>query len=93
MSLEGLTPGFWSSIGNLSAPALMVIVCGLFIWAVTTERLVPGRQYRATLTRAIDAEKARDTAVTALIEKNVSDQTNTALLSAVRELQGSRQAP
>lgn len=92
--MEGMSfgPGFWSSIGNLSAPALMVMVCALFIWAITTERLVPGRQYRATLARAVEAEKARDTAVTALIEKNVSDQTNTALLSAVREIQASRQA-
>jgi hypothetical protein len=83
--------GFWSSIGNLSAPALAVVVCALFIWAITTERLVPGRQYRATLARALEAEKARDTAVTALIEKNVADQASTSLLGTIRrEIEASR---
>lgn len=77
-------PGFWSSLGNLSAPALAIMVCGLFIWAIVSERLVTGRLYRATLARAIDAEQARDTAVAALIEKNVADQANTSLLSTIR---------
>lgn len=86
-------PGFWSSIGNLSAPALAIIVCGLFIWAIVSERLVTGRQYRATLARAIDAEKARDTAVVALVEKNVADQASTSLLGTIRrEIEASRQA-
>lgn len=86
-------PGFWTSIGNLSAPALAIIVCGLFIWAIVSERLVTGRQYRATLARAIDAEKARDTAVVALVEKNVADQASTSLLGTIRrEIEASRRA-
>lgn len=87
-----LPPGFWTSIGNLSAPALATVVCAMLIWALVTERLVIGKQYRATLARAIDAETARDKAVAALIEKNVADQANTSLLGTIRrEIAASRQ--
>jgi len=57
----------------------------IFIWAVATQRLVPGRQYKAERERGDKYEEAHRTATAALIENVAGQQATIAIVSSFRE--------
>lgn len=74
-------PTFWT---GLSGPAVAMFVCALFLWALVTERLAIGKQFRAERARADRLEAANRELTEALIEKNAGEVITTSLLSALR---------
>lgn len=83
--MDAVLTAFLANLGTLSAPALMVIGAAIFMWLIATQRLVPGRQYKAERERGDKYEAAHQTATAALIE-NVTDQKTTiAIVSSFRE--------
>lgn len=74
-------PTFWS---GLSGPGIAIIVCAAFVWALVTERLVIGRQYRAAVARADKAEETNGDLTRVLMEKNAADEAATKILAAMR---------
>ena len=55
------------------------------IWALTTERLVLGKQYRAERERGDKYEEAHRTATAALIENVAGTQATISIVSSFRE--------
>ena len=94
---------FWNleMLDNVGVVGLAVFVAGLFIVALMREWIVIGRYYRAVvadrdaenaeLRKALAASTETSNVLSrALIEKNTNDDTNTRLLTAVREAAESR---
>lgn len=74
--------GFWaglSSLSILSTPALATAVCIAFVWALASERLVLGKQYRAERARA-DKYDEDNRALTQTVIKNTASSEATATL-------------
>lgn len=76
------SPEFWS---GLSGPGMATIVCVAFVWALATERLVLGKQYRAERERGDKYEDAHRTVTQALIEKNAGQEATIAIVSSFRK--------
>lgn len=76
---------FLANLGTLSAPALATMGAGLFMWAIATQRLVTGRQYRAERERGDKYEEAHQTATKALIENVAGTQATISIVSSFRE--------
>lgn len=76
------TPDFWNNVGVVG---IAVLAAFAFVWALATERLVLGRQYRAAVARADKYDDANRDLTQALITKNASEQASTAILTAIRE--------
>lgn len=75
------SPEFWS---GLTGPGIAILVCAAFVWALATERLVLGKQYRAIVARAEKDAETNRTLTETLIQKNASDSAATNLLVAIR---------
>ena len=75
------SPTFWS---GLSGPGIAILVCAAFVWALVTERLVIGKQYRAAVARAETAEATNAKLTGSLMEKNAAEEMATKLLAAMR---------
>jgi hypothetical protein len=75
------TPEFWSTV---SGPGIATIGAVLLVVALVRGWLVIGKQYDAQVARADKAEETRDRLMTALTEKNATDEFATTLLTTVR---------
>ena len=73
---------FWTRLGELSGPG---VTAALFVWALATERLVLGRQYRAERARADKYDDANRDLTDQLIKMSASQQATTSILEALRE--------
>lgn len=76
-----LNPEYWAS---LSGPGLATIAAVIFVWAVATERLVPGRRYRAERERGDKYETGYHEAAKALIESASRNVTTIEIVSSFR---------
>lgn len=79
-----MTAEFWAGISSLSAPALATVVAVAFVWALATERLVLGRQYRAERARA-DKYDEDNRALTQTVIRNTAS--NEATVGVVTSFQ------
>ena len=62
-----------------------MLAAALFVWALATERLVLGRQYRAERARADKYDDANRDLTDQLIKMSASQQATTSILEALRE--------
>lgn len=87
-AVDGVVPGgFWTSIAfwnDLGAVTLALLVCAIFVWALATERLVLGRQYRKVQERADRLEEANGTLIREVMGQTASGQITHSLLTAIR---------
>lgn len=81
------SPEFWSSI---SGPGIATIGAILLIVALSRGWLVIGKQYDAQVVRADKAEETNHKLMTALTEKNASEELATTILTTVRNEIASR---
>lgn len=80
--MSGLwNPEFWS---GLTGPVVAVIVCAAFVWALSTERLVLGKQYRAVVARADKYENAHHDVTQELMKQTAGQEATTAIVSALQ---------
>ncbi|SCX06064.1 hypothetical protein [Mycolicibacterium fluoranthenivorans] len=75
-------PEFWAS---LTGPGLATIAAVLFVWAVATERLVPGGRYRAERARGDKYEESFHDATKALIENTAGTVAATEMVASFRK--------
>ena len=76
--------------GDFSVVGIVVFVAVLFLWALTTERIVIGRYHRDVVGR-LDRRADKDaetiqTLSTAITEKNATEEATTRILASVREV-------
>ena len=83
--MEPHITAFLTALGSVSAPALVTIGGIIFIWAIATERLVLGKQYRAERERGDKYEEAHRTATQALIENVAGQEATITIVTAFRE--------
>ena len=79
---ELLNPQFWAS---LSGPGIATLGAVVLVWAVTTQRLVPGRQYRAERARGDKYEDAYREAMQALVQHNANQAATIDIVSSFRK--------
>lgn len=80
--MSGWTP---ESLNSLGAGAVALIVAAFIVWALVTERIVTGKQYRTQVARGDRLEEANHTLTVALIRKDTGEEMNTAILAAIRK--------
>lgn len=80
-----MTAEFWAGLSNLSAPALATAVCMIFVWALATERLVLGKQYRATVARADKYDEDNRALTQTVIRNTASNEATTAVVSSFQK--------
>lgn len=76
---------FWSGLthlSSLSAPALATLVSIAFVWALATERLVLGKQYRAERERADKYDEDNRALTQTVIKNTASNEATTAVVSS-----------
>jgi hypothetical protein len=76
--------GFWTSLGGLSAPALAIVVCAIFVWALATGRLVLGSQYRAEKARADRYDEANRDLTAEFIKMSATQNATASILASLR---------
>lgn len=95
-AVDGVVPGgFWTSIAfwnDLGAVTLALLVCAIFVWALATERLVLGRQYRKVQERADKLEDANTTLMQGMIGQTDTGQVALSLLTQIRSDMATRPA-
>lgn len=79
------TPEFWSGLSTLSSPALATLVCGAFVWALASERLVLGKQYRAERARADKYDEDNRSLTQTVIRNTASNEATTAVVSSFQK--------
>lgn len=77
-----LNPDVWA---GLSGPGIATFAAVALIWAVATQRLVPGKQYRAAEARGDKYENAYLEATTAIIRNTAGQEATLHMVSAFRE--------
>ncbi len=83
-------PEFWSGI---TGPTLAVIVAAVFVWALTTGRLVTGKQHDAVVAKAeIDADSVRKLSLE-MAKKNGGELLAAQILTALRESVAAKDSP
>lgn len=83
-------PEFWSGV---TGPTLAVFVAAVFVWALTTGRLVTGKQHDAVVAKAeIDAESVRVLSLE-MARKNGGELLAAQILTALRESVAAKGSP
>ena len=83
-------PEFWSGI---TGPTLAVIVAAVFVWALSTGRLVTGKQHDAVVAKAeIDADSVRKLSLE-MAKKNGGELLAAQILTALRESVAAKDSP
>ncbi|GAS94445.1 uncharacterized protein RMCC_1411 [Mycolicibacterium canariasense] len=75
-------PEFWA---GLTGPGLATLIAIIFMWAIATERLVPGGRYRAERARGDKYEQSYHEATKALIENTAGTIAATEMVSSFRK--------
>lgn len=77
--------GFWAALPSLSGPGVIMIGAALFVYALATERLVLGKQYRAERARGDKYEDAHRDVTATLIGQNAEREATVAIVTAFRK--------
>jgi len=84
----GELPAFWTSVtfwDDVGVVTVVLTITALFVWALLTERLVLGRQYRKVEERCNTLEETNMTLMRELMGQNASNQITNGLLAAIRQ--------
>lgn len=76
---------FWTNLPSLSGPAVLMLGAALFVYALATERLVLGKQYRAERARGDKYEDAHRSVTETLIGQTAEREATVAIVSAFRK--------
>lgn len=87
-ALDGVVPGgFWTTASfwnDMGVVTLVLLMCVAFVWALATERLVIGRQYRKVQERADRLEEANATLTKDMMGQTATGQIALSLLTQIR---------
>lgn len=84
---DGVVPGFWTTLSfwnDMGVVTLVLLGSAIFVWAIATERLVLGRQYRKVVERADHLEDANMTLMRGMMGQTATGQITNSLLDALR---------
>ncbi|MEX7470204.1 hypothetical protein AB4Z39_10885 [Mycobacterium adipatum] len=75
-------PEFWS---GLSGPGVALLVCAAFVWALSTGRLVLGKQHQAVVARADRYDEANRELVQTVIRGTADKEATVALVTSFQK--------
>lgn len=81
--MTGLSnPEFWS---GLSGPGVALLVCAAFVWALSTGRLVLGKQHQAVVARADRYDESNRELIATVIKGTATAEATASIVTAFRQ--------